>query len=125
MSAFKRHMAQVSGGKMVQGLSDFHLLHFLVESHVLEEKDLALLCRIAREKNEADVDALVCSNGWQTLMMIAEEASSSGSAMVTDGGGGSSSSSSGSKGAPWACRHCTFVNLSGDGCSMCGLPKDG
>ena len=25
---------------------------------------------------------------------------------------------------PWACLHCTFHNISGSSCEMCGLPRD-
>jgi hypothetical protein len=124
MGVVKKHL---NSAPLVNALSDFHLLLFLMEAHILEPHDFQLIADIARYHRDADADTLVRSGGWQTLLMITEEADVP---MAGGGsfGGGSSSSSSAQRNTvrePWQCRHCTFVNISGDNCEVCGLPADG
>ncbi|KAJ3414180.1 nuclear protein localization protein 4 [Chytridiales sp. JEL 0842] len=123
MGAVKRHL---ESAPLVTALSNFHLLLYLKEAHILDEKDYQLAVDVGRYHKESDADRLVCSGGWQTLLMITNEADTSMST-APSGSGGSGSASGGAKASrdPWQCRHCTYVNISGDTCEVCALPADG
>ncbi|KAI8843214.1 NPL4 family-domain-containing protein [Chytriomyces cf. hyalinus JEL632] len=108
-------------------LSDFHLLLHLADLHILDTADFARVLKAV--KGEESFNAVVASGSWSTLLMVAQEASESEG---RGGFGGAGSSSAGGGGAggsamqtSWNCRHCTFNNLGGDSCEVCGLPRDG
>ncbi|KAI9366092.1 NPL4 family-domain-containing protein [Zopfochytrium polystomum] len=70
---------------------------------------------------ERELTALVSGGGWQTLTMIARESGESAGKGKTAAAGGSSGGGGGSSSkGPWTCRHCTFVNISGRDCEVCG-----
>ncbi|KAJ3092048.1 nuclear protein localization protein 4 [Quaeritorhiza haematococci] len=135
MSALNRQLNS-GKGQLKDLLSDFHLLLFLKECGVLEKADYAQAIKVALTHQDSEANALVSTTSWQTLLMILESAGHGGNASTSMGGGGGSSSSGGggaagssaaggSARAPWACRHCTFVNMGGSGtCEMCGLPQE-
>lgn len=54
-------------------LSDWHLLVFLDTCGIFDLADMKLITRIAAKKDLADVDKLVKSPAWQTLVTIARE----------------------------------------------------
>lgn len=54
-------------------LSDWHLLVFLDTSGILDKTDIALMARIATQKRTEDVEQLIRSTAWQTLVTIAAE----------------------------------------------------
>lgn len=70
-----------------------------------------------KNKSADDLAAISQSPEFATFKMILDEASLSATVGSSSGGGSSNS-------APWPCRHCTFVNIQGESCEMCGLPKD-
>ncbi|KAI9350774.1 NPL4 family-domain-containing protein [Obelidium mucronatum] len=113
---------RISQYDISQSLSDFHFLLHLAELGVLDKEDLGRIVKTVR--GEESFDAVVASGGWQTLLMIAKE-SSQDVPMHTGGGGGGSSSNSAGKTASWTCKHCTFNNVGGGDCEVCGLPRDG
>ncbi|KAI8850260.1 NPL4 family-domain-containing protein [Chytridium lagenaria] len=108
MPALKRCL---EGGNVSTSLSNFHLLLYLRNLGILEESDLEFTSRVAMTGSDADLVALIHRPGWQTLQAILSE---------TDATGPSSSRNN----APWTCRHCTYVNLGGESCEVCGLPNE-
>ncbi|KAJ3190695.1 nuclear protein localization protein 4 [Irineochytrium annulatum] len=68
LPAFKQRL---DSGKLVDVLSDFHLILFLRMSQILDEADFAVLASVARDRREEDARKLEESGGWQTLVMIA------------------------------------------------------
>ncbi|KAI9222452.1 NPL4 family-domain-containing protein [Blastocladiella britannica] len=64
---------------------------------------------------------------WMTLTALvpepAEVQRTAAAAAVSSGDGGSGGVGSGSSAGPWTCRHCTFTNMTGADCEMCGLPR--
>lgn len=130
LSALKSHLSSAS---LFNELSDFHLSLFLAESGILDEQDLARQAYVAvlgagagKAEAEQKLAELVASGGWQTLMVLANEnvSSESGSGSSRGIGDGSASKATRIR-DPWTCRHCTFVNIGGDSCEVCGLPADG
>lgn len=105
----------------MDSLSEFHALLFIVESGVLDEQALDLLCRAVMEKSSDLMSQLQHCDGWSTLEMILQETSSFSAGNNPSGGGGGQASGSND---PWSCRHCTFTNMGGATCEMCGLPNE-
>ncbi|KAJ3217407.1 nuclear protein localization protein 4 [Dinochytrium kinnereticum] len=114
MAAVKRCL---SGANIGDALSDFHLLLYLRSVGILEETDLDFMSNIVRFKKDSDVVELMYSPGWQTLQAILSETDAM---ETTSSSGGPSAKHS----APWTCRHCTYVNLGGESCDVCGLPNE-
>ncbi|KAJ3105434.1 nuclear protein localization protein 4 [Physocladia obscura] len=112
--------SRISSNDIVSNLSDFHLLIHLAELGFLEKDDYARLLKVVQ--GQESFDAVVGTGSWQTLAMVAKEAASEvrGGFSAAAGGNGAS----GAKQTNWTCRHCTFNNLGGDSCDVCGLPKD-
>ncbi|KAJ3285003.1 nuclear protein localization protein 4 [Borealophlyctis nickersoniae] len=88
---------QLSETKLSDAISDFHLLLFLKQAHILEEPDFDLALQVAKTHDEGSAHELVSRPSWQTLSMILQEAGSGGSSGF--GGGGSSSSAGGGGGS--------------------------
>ncbi|KAG0245885.1 nuclear protein localization protein 4 [Mortierella sp. GBA43] len=112
----------IESGKLADIASNFHFLMFVRSMGILnDDEEMTLLVRIAILRQEDDVNKLVQTPGWQTLITVLKETgrgSSSGS-----GGGSGAGGSGASATAPWTCRHCTYLNTHGDeNCEMCGLP---
>ncbi|KAJ1862896.1 nuclear protein localization protein 4 [Coemansia sp. RSA 2703] len=138
----KRHIKDVGGSaeEMANLLSDFHFLVYLASLDILSPDEIKLMGQTATADTPESAAQLagnfMASNGWQTLALMLQEASDSdlnhgaGSAMDTNNSSGatatsSSSTTAASNAEPWACRHCTFVNMpSNSSCEMCALPKD-
>lgn len=53
-------------------LSDFHLIVYLMKMEVLSKDELELLMQYVREKKDDDLQLLVKSDGWMTLLTILE-----------------------------------------------------
>ncbi|KAH9836514.1 polyubiquitin-tagged protein recognition complex Npl4 component [Rhodofomes roseus] len=132
-------------------LSDWHLVAFLGTTQLISSDDMKVLIRTATSPNLDDptvLDALIRTDGWQTLMTFTREttpARPAGSgpsgpahtAMDEDippelfdqiardsaGQGGGFAAAGGSE---RVCPHCTFVNThGGSDCEICGLPLQG
>lgn len=62
-------------------LSDWHLLAFLETTGMVSEEDLAVVIRAAVSPaldDPAALDAVITTDGWQTLMTIAQESAPAG-----------------------------------------------
>ncbi|KAK4055592.1 nuclear protein localization protein 4 [Microbotryomycetes sp. JL201] len=59
--------------KVVAWLSDWHLLAYLDEMGIFDPTDLALMARIAVNKDLSDLHDLFNSSSWQTFLTIMEE----------------------------------------------------
>jgi len=57
-------------------LSDWHLLAFLDTVGIFDKSDMVLLAKVATRRKPEDIQALVKSSAWQTLVTIASEHSS-------------------------------------------------
>ena len=130
-SHFSKHNISTSSpssnyNELLKALSDFHLLLYLHDTQILSREDFALLTNLCKYRRHEDLLKLEQSGSWQTLLMIANESHSTASSSSTNAASSSTSSSSASKQHmdPWQCRHCTFVNMSGQNCSICGLPNE-
>ncbi|KAJ3322824.1 nuclear protein localization protein 4 [Boothiomyces sp. JEL0866] len=95
---------------IMDALSDFHLLLYLKESSILDAECWDIIFKIVNEKQLNYIADLQNNGVWQTLIMMLSEHDQTQQAS--------------SGGAPWACRHCTFQNIGGDSCEMCGLPPN-
>ncbi|EPQ29157.1 uncharacterized protein PFL1_03444 [Pseudozyma flocculosa PF-1] len=74
--------------KLVGTLSDWHLLAFLDTSGLLDQDDMAALCRVAiTHDSGAALDALLLRPGWQTLAAIAREHAPSAASSNNHSGG--------------------------------------
>ncbi|KAJ3115458.1 nuclear protein localization protein 4 [Phlyctochytrium bullatum] len=109
MAALKRAL---DGQNVIDSLSNFHVVSFISGTGILDDADMADLIRVVQQKSEDAVSRLLHRPSWQTLQAILSETE------VQDNRGAASSSNRG----PWTCPHCTFVNIRGDTCEVCGLP---
>jgi hypothetical protein len=103
---------------LLQLISSFHVLLFLGESGILDDSLMETICRAVLGKDLNLIGDVQAHPMWQTLLAILAETE-----IETRHGGAMGSSSAGKNMDPWSCQHCTFTNLSGDSCEMCGLPK--
>lgn len=122
---------------LVRFLSDWHLVAFMGQAGILDADEMARLCKVATtHDSDAALDALLGSNGWQTLVTIASEYAeperTRNESFTYDGQDSDQESldapydnapeSPGGDGGA-ACPHCTFVNAPGEtDCDVCGLP---
>jgi hypothetical protein len=102
----------------VEVMADFHCLLFLLETGVMDEESFKLVVKAVGTRSQDDVDKAIESAGWNTVSAILDEVQVGSVAAGSSGAGLSRNDS------PWSCRHCTFHNLSGESCEMCGLPRD-
>ena len=105
-------------------LSDFHILYFIFESGLLDTSTLQLIFDIVKTKSEEKSRQLVELEAWQTFLMILKESASELEALPLSHANDSQTRLNPTpQSQPWACRHCTFMNMTGvDQCEMCGLP---
>ncbi|KAH9919119.1 polyubiquitin-tagged protein recognition complex Npl4 component [Fomitopsis serialis] len=136
---------------LAEWLSDWHLIAFLGTSQLISTDDMNVLIRTATSPNLDDptvLDALIRTEGWQTLMTFTREtiparpatSAPSGSTHTPmdedippdvfdqiarqSGGQGDGFGSAG--GGERVCPHCTFVNThGGSDCEICSLPLEG
>ncbi|PWN53452.1 polyubiquitin-tagged protein recognition complex, Npl4 component [Violaceomyces palustris] len=60
--------------KLVEVVSDWHMIAFLETCGILDEDDMAALCRVATTHDAGEaLDSLLTRPGWQTLVAIARE----------------------------------------------------
>lgn len=131
--ALMRHIEDIDTvplQNMMERLSDFHLLAFLMTSDMLPLKSrMSALCKALRNKDEDAFHHWTKSEEWGTVLQIT-------AAHAPDRGGVMEQSQGNCDGPieymdtdqgdepSWTCKHCTFINRSsGDSCEMCGLPK--
>jgi NPL4 family len=103
----------------VEVMADFHCLLFLLETGIMDLDSFKLVLKAVGTRAQGDIDLAIESAGWKTVRVILDEVQVGNVAAGPSGMGGSSRNDS-----PWSCRHCTFHNLSGENCEMCGLPRD-
>ncbi len=73
-----------------------------------------MLIEAVKQKSTQIFTKVVQSPSWSTLKMIVQDSNAMN---------GIQNSVSNNE-PPWACRHCTFVNISASSCEMCGLPNE-
>ncbi|KAF9439013.1 nuclear protein localization protein 4 [Entomortierella beljakovae] len=114
----------IQSGDLVDIASNFHFLLFTRSMGILNDADeMTLLVRVGLLKKDEDANKLVQTPGWQTLLTVLKESAGSSGDQGSSSGGGGGGSAGASATAPWTCRHCTYLNTSGDeNCEMCGLP---
>jgi hypothetical protein len=113
----------VNSSPLLQTVSNFHILLFLCESGILDKSVLTQICTAVKDKNESGLDFLSTNEQWATFKMILSESEYS-SQVPSRSGFTSQNQNQESTATPWACPHCTFHNISGSSCEMCGLPRD-
>ncbi|KAJ3368309.1 nuclear protein localization protein 4 [Kappamyces sp. JEL0680] len=119
MARLKQDLA--SATSFLSLISNFHLLLFLLESGLLDNDTMGVLCRAVVERNESLALAAQQTGAWQTLAAVLAETD----IPRANGGRGAGAGGSGHSSDPWSCPHCTFTNISGGSeCEMCGLPKE-
>jgi nuclear protein localization family protein 4 len=120
LSDLKKQLDNLS---LDDALSDFHALLRIKDSDILSEDDFNLVCKVALDHKESDVQELTYSPSWRTLMTILN--SSDIMDTTSFGGGASSSTSQAPGGEPWQCQLCTFINTNSslDTCAVCGTPR--
>ncbi|KAI9019048.1 NPL4 family-domain-containing protein [Hyaloraphidium curvatum] len=121
---------QLDSGKLTETISDFHLLVYLGTLGILAKagtprrRDLKIAAKVAVSHSEAEANALVQTDSWQTLLTIMASQEPGPAAGSASGGGGRAGGASGGAKSRWQCRHCTFENSgNAEECSMCGLPR--
>ncbi|KAG8723400.1 nuclear protein localization protein 4 [Ceratobasidium sp. 395] len=124
--------------KVMDYLSNFHLLLFLPSTGILGEREYKNLVKAVTAPDDERLklmEGVMNSEGWQTLMAIVQQ--NAPSAQTTGGGPRPDSPfeippelrdepMSGVSGGTRPCPHCTFVNEPGvTDCEVCGLPLSG
>ncbi|KAJ7169498.1 NPL4 family-domain-containing protein [Mycena filopes] len=123
-------------------LSDWHLVAFLDTTQLFSPADVKLMMRVITSptllEDLSQLDPLLATEGWNTLMTFTRESGSARPAASRDedipqdifdqiaaeeaaarGNGGAAGGSSGIR----ICPHCTFENAhGGTDCEVCGLP---
>ena len=124
--------------KVMDYLSDFHLLLFLPSTGILGEREFKNLVKAVTSPDDQRLklmEGVMNSGGWQTLMTIVQE--NAPSAQTTGGPRAVSpfeippelredSMAGVEQTGGRTCPHCTFVNEPGvTDCEVCGLPLNG
>uniref|UniRef100_A0A2R5LLL1 Nuclear protein localization protein 4 homolog n=1 Tax=Ornithodoros turicata TaxID=34597 RepID=A0A2R5LLL1_9ACAR len=104
--------------KVLEALSDFHVLLYLASLDIVNLKDtMAPLLEAIRNKDAAEAEKWTKNDHWQTLEQIMASQGPTGESNGTTSGNVSG-------GESWTCQHCTFLNQSSSTvCEMCGLPQ--
>ncbi|KAG9102836.1 nuclear protein localization protein 4 [Ceratobasidium sp. 370] len=125
--------------KVMDYLSNFHLLLFLPSTGILGEREYKNLVKAVTAPDDQRLklmEAVMNSEGWQTLMAIVQQ--NAPSAQTTGGRARPDSPfeippelreeamAGVESGGPRPCPHCTFVNEPGrTDCEICSLPLSG
>ncbi|KAF8603809.1 polyubiquitin-tagged protein recognition complex, Npl4 component [Ceratobasidium sp. AG-I] len=124
--------------KVMDYLSDFHLLLFLPSTGILGEREFQKLVKAVTAPDDQRLklmEGVMNSGGWQTLMAIVSE--NAPPAQTTGRGARADSpfeippelrgdAPMADPGGARPCPHCTFVNEPGaTDCDVCGLPLSG
>ncbi|PCH33293.1 polyubiquitin-tagged protein recognition complex Npl4 component [Wolfiporia cocos MD-104 SS10] len=128
---------------LAKWLSDWHLVAFLGTTQLISPEDMQVLIRTATAPNLEDptvLDALIRTDGWQTLMTFTRETAPPPRPTSSAPSGGAHTSTNEDippdifdqiarqeagegSGNIRICQFCTFENThGGSDCSMCGLP---
>jgi nuclear protein localization family protein 4 len=113
--------SELASKPFIQVVSDFHVLFYLLESSLLDGDSCKLICNAIKSQSEADIVQAENSGAWETVKTVLGEFNAQEASNSTARG---QSSGARSNAGPWSCRHCTFMNISGDSCEMCGLPNE-
>lgn len=113
ISQLKRIFEGVGNGNFIP-LSDFHLILHVKELGILDQAAYSLLCQfvlsISSNPDQDLLSRLRKEDSFQTFMIVLEESSDVQSVVNPKVGKG-----------PWACRHCTYMNIAGDSCEVSNL----